>query len=162
MAATSIRPKTTVSQDDLIRIGQIIDNHADTIKFKEKPPVVIRYFAGQHRTVFELSEFPGLIIKLDRSEQEGAQQMLASIEKCAGIVESRGLWRCVVPSVNLISTSQGLAWVEEKLDGVYNADDATEFSEMEFEKKDGIIATWILTPNNGPLFLVVCIKSSWC
>lgn len=128
MTSVSNPARRLASYEDLHRITDIVQNNYDSIGTHESS-VVKRYFAGHHRTVFELKEFPDFIIKLG----EGDESMLKTIQKSAEVVERLGLFRCVVPNVHLVPLTNGEKfWVEEKLDGIFSWVDAKAASEREF------------------------------
>jgi hypothetical protein len=140
----SLLPLSTNSLD---QISQTIAIHREALlERKAVDGVVKRYFNGKHRAVFELQAYPNHIIKLTGIPSESDREMVETIQKCRLVVEDKQLKRCFIPTVQLVEASERAFFVEEKLEGIYDAYQARDLSEQqfqEFEVNPALKAQWI-------------------
>lgn len=117
----------------------LIQNNWQAIEKRAQCSAVKQYFAGKHRKVFELTDHPSWIVKVQYAdESDEHKKMYEAMLSAQEVVKKFNLTRCVVPavakSVVEIEGNRKLIWIEQKLNGVYDQGEARDATEREFEK----------------------------
>jgi hypothetical protein len=138
------------SSTDVPRIVQFVEENETALLNGIPNEAIARFFNGKHRQVFELREFPRYVIKVGTATT--SETIYKAIEKGHEVIKNCDLPRLRVPHVSKIPFKEDrIIWIEEKLEGIFNALEAQEKSELTFESDR---EKWIELSEQAATFII--------